>query len=267
MGDALNKAERSPTPETRRAGPDRRCARPTTPASVALSSADKRKLQPAPEPRIRAVTFDVGGTLITCWPSVGHIYAEVASRHGHRRLSPAVLNRRFNAAWRTFKGFHHTRNDWSALVDTTFRGIIEPQPSETFFQQLYDRFSEPDAWHVYPDVVPTLTALTSRGLKLGIISNWDDRLRPLLRRLELDRYFKTIVVSCELGACKPGRELFAAACDGLGSTAETTLHVGDSLEMDALGARSAGLHGLYLRRKAKRLGPGEISSLLELDKI
>jgi len=30
---------------------------------------------------IRAVTFDVGGTLIECCPSVGHIYAEVAGRH------------------------------------------------------------------------------------------------------------------------------------------------------------------------------------------
>ena len=29
-------------------------------------------------PSIRAVTFDVGGTLIQVWPSVGHVYADVA---------------------------------------------------------------------------------------------------------------------------------------------------------------------------------------------
>ena len=31
---------------------------------------------------VKAVTFDVGGTLIEPWPSVGHAYAEVAQRHG-----------------------------------------------------------------------------------------------------------------------------------------------------------------------------------------
>jgi hypothetical protein len=32
-------------------------------------------------PEIRAVSFDVGGTLIEPWPSVGRAYAEVAARH------------------------------------------------------------------------------------------------------------------------------------------------------------------------------------------
>jgi len=31
---------------------------------------------------IRAISFDVGGTLIRPWPSVGHVYAEVAAQQG-----------------------------------------------------------------------------------------------------------------------------------------------------------------------------------------
>ena len=42
---------------------------------------------------IRAVTFDVGGTLIEPWPSVGHVYAEVAAQHGWAGLSIEALNR------------------------------------------------------------------------------------------------------------------------------------------------------------------------------
>ncbi len=42
--------------------------------------------------RIRAVTFDVGGTLIEPWPSVGHVYAEVAARHGVAAIDVATLN-------------------------------------------------------------------------------------------------------------------------------------------------------------------------------
>src|SRR5580700_10426449 len=43
---------------------------------------------------IRAVTFDVGGTLIEPWPSVGRVYAEVAARHG-LEVAAEDLDRQF----------------------------------------------------------------------------------------------------------------------------------------------------------------------------
>ena len=64
---------------------------------------------------IRAVTFDVGGTLIQPWPSVGHVYAEVAALHGYRALDAEQLNRRFAAAWRQRTNFAYARADWAAL--------------------------------------------------------------------------------------------------------------------------------------------------------
>jgi putative hydrolase of the HAD superfamily len=131
--------------------------------------------------RILAVTFDVGGTLLTPHPSVGHIYAEVAARHGYKGVPPALLNRRFAAAWRRLKNFHYTRAHWAGLVDATFRGLIPVPPSRSFFPTLYERFAEPGAWRIYEDALPVLEAQAARGVKLGIISNWDERLRPLLR--------------------------------------------------------------------------------------
>ena len=198
---------------------------------------------------------------------MGHVYAEVAARHGHQQLSPGVLNQNFKTAWQRFEHFRHTTDDWSALVDATFAGLIEPLPSRTFFPELYHRFCEPDAWHVFDDVRPTLDALKSRGLALGIISNWDDRLRPLLRRLKLDSYFDAVIVSCEVGAQKPAPRIFEAACQAIHSTAATSLHVGDSREMDYRGARKAGLQARWLRRGAQTRRPESILSLGELDKL
>ena len=54
---------------------------------------------------IRAVTLDVGGTLVHVWPSVGHVYAEVAARHGINGLSAKLLDRRFAAPWRAGRRF------------------------------------------------------------------------------------------------------------------------------------------------------------------
>lgn len=213
---------------------------------------------------IRAVTFDVGGTLIEVWPSVGHIYAEVAARHGAKGLSASLLNRKFAAAWRAARRFSYSRSGWARLVDATFRGLTDRPPSRTFFGELYTRFAAPDAWHVFEDVVPTLDALAARGLKLGVISNWDERLRPLLERLKLADHFEAIVVSREVRASKPSRAIFRHAVHELGLPPEAVLHVGDSRSMDVCGARAAGLSALLLKRTASGARAGQIESLREL---
>src|ERR1700722_18252190 len=68
-----------------------------------------RKIEPMPP--VHAITFDVGGTLIQPWPSVGHVYAEVAARHGIKPEAAETLNQRFAAAWKKLKDFHHKREE------------------------------------------------------------------------------------------------------------------------------------------------------------
>ncbi len=215
-------------------------------------------------PCIQGVTFDVGGTLIECCPSVGHIYAEVAFRHTGKSFDPALLNRRFAAAWKAASHFQHRRSDWAALVDATFLGLTDVPPSATFFPELYDVFAQPAAWHVFADVVPALTALEARGLKLGIVSNWDERLRLLLEGLGLQPRFQAVAISCEIGCGKPSVAIFNAAAAGLGLAPERILHVGDDVAKDLLGARAAGFQARLLQRRGAGRLPGALRSLDEL---
>jgi putative hydrolase of the HAD superfamily len=218
-------------------------------------------------PQIQAVTFDVGGTLIEPWPSVGHVYADVAARHGWPRISAEMLNRNFRSAWRALENFNHTPAEWSALVDAAFANLIDTPPSRIFFDDVYNRFSEAGAWRVFDDVLPALGALAARGLKLGVISNWDDRLLPLLDRLGLRRHFEAITISCDVGAPKPDPAIFARAAADLCLPPVAILHVGDSEEADELGAQRAGFHAVRLRRGAERGGPGSIKSLGDLEAV
>lgn len=217
--------------------------------------------------RIKAVTFDVGGTLIEPWPSVGHVYAEVAARHCARRFDADLLNRRFMAAWEARPAFDYTAEDWSAVVDATFAGLIAVKPSQTFFRELYEQFAHAGAWRIFDDVLPTLAALAEQGVRLGVISNWDDRLRPLMTSLGLARHFGTIVVSCEIGASKPSPVPFHAAVKALGASAENILHVGDSAEMDFAGARAAGFQAVQIVRDDRAGGKEQIKSLTELESL
>jgi len=216
-------------------------------------------------PKTQAVTFDVGGTLIQPWPSVGGVYAEVASQHGVNNLSPEKLNKKFAAAWRAKKNFQHTDEDWAELVDQAFAGLCASRPSETFFPAIYQRFAELGAWRMYDDVLPALDALASKDIPLAVISNWDARLRPLLEQFRLDRYFEIIVVSCEIGFAKPSPVIFEHAAKKLGIAPENIVHVGDSAREDVAGAKAAGVGALLIDRDKKAIQAGQISSLRQLE--
>ena len=213
-------------------------------------------------PAIRAVTLDVGGTLIAPWPSVGHVYAAVASRHG-LQLSPEVLNRQFIAAWRARKDFSQTLAGWSELVDQTFAGLVEIPPSQSFFPELFKEFSAAQSWRIYDDVLPCLEQLRRRGLKVGAISNWDRRLRPLLKEMELDTWFDAIVISGEEGVAKPYAAIFQRAAEQLQVEPAFILHIGDSRVEDFEAAQAAGFQALLLRRGKPPRADQQISSLAE----
>jgi putative hydrolase of the HAD superfamily len=213
---------------------------------------------------VKAVTFDVGNTLIATYPSVGHIYAEIALRHGLRDVTPELLEARFRAIWPGRLHLTETRSGWAQLVDQVFDGLAESPPSRTFFPEMYQRFAQASAWRIFDDVPPVLGKLAARGMRLAVISNWDERLRGLLEGLGLASHFETIVVSCEVGHAKPERVVFDEAARRLGLPAHRILHIGDSVEMDFQGARAAGFHALEIRRSASEPGPHHMRSLLEL---
>lgn len=235
---------------------------------VQLSREERRKAEgiDAFRMNLRALTFDVGGTLIEPWPSAGHVYAGVAAQFGVTAIPPDELNRGFQRAWRARGDFDYSRERWFALVRETFGAAAGRLPAE-FFPAVYDRFAEADTWRIFDDVLPALEALTRRGLRLGVVSNWDDRLRPLLARLGLARWFSSMVVSYEFGAAKPDPRVFRQAATELGVTPGELLHVGDSHAMDVLGAESFGATGRQVVRRGPANQPWQIRSLLELDAL
>jgi putative hydrolase of the HAD superfamily len=215
---------------------------------------------------IRAITFDVGGTLIEPWPSVGHVYAEVAARFGVNDIAPDGLTQHFFRAWKALSRFDYTRASWFALVRESFAEVAVHLP-DAFYPAVYDRFAEPDCWHIFEDVLPALDALADCGLKLGIISNWDERLRPLLDRLGLLHRFAAVVVSCEVGATKPAPELFQRAARNLGVLPAELLHVGDSQAFDVAGAENAGARGLQVERKRRLTASWQVATLTQLPAV
>jgi putative hydrolase of the HAD superfamily len=211
--------------------------------------------------RILAVTLDVGGTLIEPYPSVGHVYAATALRYLGQVFDPAVLNENFREAWNSRGLFDYSERGWLELVRKTF---VDVEVGDEFFREIYTDFAKGSAWRIFPDVLPCLKALREQEVPVVLISNWDARLRPLLRDLGFEPYFQHLVVSSEVGDPKPDARIFEAAIKLLGCDRDRILHVGDGREEDYEGALRVGLRALWLVRDGEPAGPCQINSLGKL---
>jgi putative hydrolase of the HAD superfamily len=231
---------------------------------------------------IRVVFFDAAGTLVRVRGGVGQQYAHVAERFGVT-ASAAVLEGLFPGAFRlappmAFPGADpadvpaREREVWRGLVRQVFAeaGLLPAFGSggfDRFFTDVYRHFESPSVWAVYPDVPPLLDALRARGCRLGIISNFDGRLLPLLTGLGLAGWFGSVTLSSRVGAVKPDSAIFAHALTAEGVAAPEALHVGDSPVADARGAQGAGLASLLVDRDGRHTGLRDVRRIESLSEV
>ena len=140
------------------------------------------------------------------------------------------------------------RRRWRMIVTGVLPEVAEPDRA---FDELWEHFGRPDSWRCYPDVVPVLDSLAEQGLSVCVGSNFDGRLRGVVKGLpELKDRSESLVISSEVGYRKPHPSFFRAACAHLGLPPEHVLCVGDDPENDVRGAIRAGLSALLLDRSA-----------------
>jgi putative hydrolase of the HAD superfamily len=213
---------------------------------------------------IKVVFFDVGGTLIEPFPSVGDIYSRVAAKHGVT-MSPAVLNEKFKQVWKEKKPDRLTvdKNWWGDVVTAIFENQRFSN-EQAFFDELYATFAYPQAWKIYGDVIETLDQLKQRSVRLAVASNWDSRLPALLDQLGLSSYFEHFFISFEMGLQKPNPEFFRRALQKMAVDPIEALHVGDDVEEDIRGAEAAGLRAYHINRREKPINSRMLVDLKEV---
>jgi len=207
---------------------------------------------------IRAVSLDATGTLFAP-RDLAADYQRILGRHGVT-VERAGLRELLPEVWREFScAVDPTRDRFASHPDGSrgfWRDVVGrvgtlagwPPISPFAVAELYEHFARAEAWSVYADVVPALDRLVSAGLRLAVVSNWDERLPRLLAALGLGERFAALAVSAEVGVEKPDRRIFAAAAERLGLAPEEILHVGDRWLEDVEGAAAAGCSALWLRR-------------------
>lgn len=213
-------------------------------------------------PAPKAIFFDAAGTLFHLPRGVGHHYC-IAARQVGLELDARAVDHAFAAAWKAMPPRETTRAPredddkgwWRELVDRVMDQVAPATHEldrDAFFEAAYSHFAEAGVWELFPEVIDVLEQLRTR-YELGVISNFDGRLRMILEQLGISKFFREVVISSEVGADKPDPFIFQRAAQLAGVAADQALHVGDDPVRDWQGAADAGLQVFRLDRPAKTL--------------
>lgn len=91
------------------------------------------------------------------------------------------------------------------------------------------------------DTPAALERLSAAGFRLGVVSNSDGRAADALAAVGIGHHFEIVVDSHLVGIEKPDPAIFQEALRQLALTPGEALYVGDIYQVDAVGARAAGL--------------------------
>jgi putative hydrolase of the HAD superfamily len=238
------------------------------------------RLPPIPDP-LDCVLFDAGDTLLAPAPSFQGRFVAVAAAHGlpleeaavDAAIAEAVRAAEWPADWTdpaTQRGFWvgFYRQVLAALGHEGMEGSGELQGGAQvgleLAEALFAAFSDPAGYRLFDDARPALEALAGRGLKLGVVSNFEPWLEDVLALEGVDHLFAAVAISGKLGVAKPDPEIFLAALTEAGADPAATVHVGDQPGNDVAAARAVGITPVLIDRFARHPDPDGVHRVEDL---
>jgi FMN phosphatase YigB (HAD superfamily) len=133
--------------------------------------------------------------------------------------------------------------------------------SESAFGDL-EKSVESSIFHPVPKLVKGadsfLARVRSAGRKVGIVCNtgWfsSSAITNVLKYYQLDKKIQFAVYSDQVGSAKPSSKIFEAARVISGCAPSETVHVGDNLRNDIMGAINAGQYAIHLHSDGACVG-------------
>lgn len=201
-----------------------------------------------------SILFDLDGTLRASQPEGFEAFAQYCGRVGIQLAQTQIelIEREANRYWASgLVDEHMSRYDkrefWLNYdkILLTAIGVVDPGAYAPRIQELYDLYYDPiDV--LYSDAFFVLEELRKGGFTLGMVTNRDTDIEPMLLRYRIREYFNFVVTGGQVGFFKPHPEIFRQALGLAGSRPDQTLYVGDNYFADVVGALNVGMDAVLV---------------------
>ena len=155
---------------------------------------------------------------------------------------------------------------WLALLDFKIADELLAKEMSIRFLDLL-----PTRTILFPYTMEILQYLTNKKYELHLITNGFEKTQhSKLKYSGLDKYFKEVITSEASSSLKPNKEIFDFAFKRTGAKPTESIMLGDSIDVDILGAMKAGIDQVFINHLNVSINIKPtyvVSSLKELEKI
>ena len=131
---------------------------------------------------------------------------------------------------------------WLALLD--FK-IADDELAKEMSARFLDLL--PTRTILFPYTKEILQYLADKNYELHLITNGFEKTQhSKLKHSGLDEFFKEVITSEGSNSLKPNKEIFDFALTKSGATKEQSIMLGDSIEVDIIGAKDFGIDQVYI---------------------
>jgi len=229
---------------------------------------------------IKAVFFDLYQTLVGYDPPREEWESQALDSLGIKAPAKAFA-RAFNIADEYFytenamKPMSKRHTDEVTAIYAKHQSIVLKQggihPTPDLVRSMLLRFRDAKLKQVlFDDVIPAMSELKSLDLIMGVISNVDKDIKPLMDELGVSPFLTTAVTSQETGYTKPHPEIFLEALRRVELAPESVIFVGDQYQIDVLGSSAVGMKAVLLDRGGFSEAPADclrVSNLFQLGNL
>ena len=219
-------------------------------------------------PKRPFLIFDAYGTLLELDDFTGHLQRNFAaagwefSRDEIRRAAHREMTHYIERSM-----LARDRDSWLSLRQECAQVLAETlrekrRDFSLSMENCVDILAASIRFQVFPEARRVLEKLHARGVKMGVVSNWDYELPQILESVDLKRYFAFVLSSAEVGAAKPAPQIFERAMQLARRVrpqleARDCVYIGDNFDKDVAPARRAGWTPLWLVRNQRDLASGD----------
>ncbi|XP_056649225.1 rhythmically expressed gene 2 protein-like [Diorhabda sublineata] len=216
--------------------------------------------------QFRLITFDFTNTLLKFKIGPGQQYGEIGALYGiscnHKTLANNFKNNFYKMSKEHPMYGRNTglgwENWWKILVKESFKSCdlnIEDKKLDDVASHLINMYKTSKVWQLTDGANGLLSYIRSKGIPMGVISNYDPRLSSTLTNTKLRHYFQFVLTSYEIGFEKPDPNIFLEAmakANIRGLQPIECLHIGDQKCLDYDGARKCGWNAILINADKKK---------------